>query len=69
MVYPPDNHMKADEFAQNTNIMKAICAFLNSTTGGTLYLGVNDQGYVVGIDNDMKYLKMQLYLRKAEADA
>ncbi len=59
MVYPPDNHMKPDEFAQNTNIMKAICAFLNSTTGGTLYLGVNDQGYVVGIDNDMKYLKMQ----------
>ena len=59
MVYPPDNHMKPDEFAQNTNIMKAICAFLNSTTGGILYLGVNDQGYVVGIDNDMKYLKMQ----------
>lgn len=59
MVYPPDNHMKPDEYAQNTNIMKAICAFLNSTTGGTLYLGVNDQGYVVGIDNDMKYLKMQ----------
>ena len=59
MVYPPDNHMKPDEFAQNANIMKAICAFLNSTTGGTLYLGVNDQGYVVGIDNDMKYLKLQ----------
>ena len=59
MVYPPDNHMKPDEFAQNANIMKAVCAFLNSTTGGTLYLGVNDQGYVVGIDNDMKYLKMQ----------
>lgn len=59
MVYPPDNHMKPDEFAQNTNIMKAICAFLNSDTGGTLYLGVNDQGYVVGIANDMKYLKQQ----------
>jgi predicted DNA-binding transcriptional regulator YafY len=59
MVYPPDNHMKPDEFAQNANIMKAVCAFLNTTTGGTLYLGVNDQGYVVGIDNDMKYLKVQ----------
>ncbi len=59
MVYPPDNHMDPDEFTQNANIMKAICAFLNSTTGGTIYLGVNDQGYVVGIDNDMKYLKMQ----------
>lgn len=59
MVYPPDNNMQPDEFTQNANIMKAICAFLNSTTGGTLYLGVNDQGYVVGLDNDMKYLKMQ----------
>ena len=59
MVYPPDNQMKPDEFTQNANIMKAICAFLNSDTGGTLYLGVNDQGYVVGIESDMKYLKMQ----------
>jgi hypothetical protein len=59
IVFPPDNNMQPDEFAQSMNVMKGICAFLNSTTGGTLYLGVNDQGYVVGIDNDMQYLKMQ----------
>ena len=72
MVYPPDNHMKPDEFAQNANIMKAVCAFLNSTTGGTLYLGVNDQGYVVGIDNDMKYLKtptIEAYMRYVQDTA
>ena len=72
MVYPPDNHMKPDEYAQNTNIMKAICAFLNSTTGGTLYLGVSDQGYVVGIDNDMKYLKtpsIDAYMRYVQDTA
>ena len=59
IIFPPDNNMQPDEFAQSMNVMKGICAFLNSTTGGTLYLGVNDQGYVVGIDNDMQYLKMQ----------
>ena len=59
IVFPPDNNMQPDEFAQSMNVMKGICAFLNSTTGGTLYLGVNDQGYVVGINNDMQYLKTQ----------
>ena len=57
MVYPSNNHMQPDEYAQNINVMKGVCAFLNSTTGGTLYIGVNDQGMVVGIENDMKYLK------------
>jgi hypothetical protein len=59
IVFPPDNNMQPDEFAQSVNVMRGICAFLNSTTGGTLYLGVNDQGYVVGIDNDMQFLKTQ----------
>lgn len=59
IVFPPDNKMQPDEYTQNVNVMKGICAFLNSTTGGTLYLGVNDQGYVVGIENDMQYLKTQ----------
>ena len=48
--------MQPNETAQELNVFRGICAFLNSTTGGTLYIGVNDQGYVVGIDNDMKYL-------------
>ena len=59
IVFPPSNKMQADEYTQNVNVMKGICAFLNSTTGGTLYLGVNDQGYVVGLENDMTYLKTQ----------
>lgn len=59
IVFPPDNNMQPDEYTQNLNVMKGICAFLNSTTGGTLYLGVNDQGYVVGLQNDMKQLKTQ----------
>ena len=56
IVIPPDSQMQADERRQNLNVMKGICAFLNSTIGGTLYLGVNDQGYVTGIKKDMKIL-------------
>jgi len=59
IVFPPNNGMQPDEYAQNVNVMKGVCAFLNSTTGGTLYLGVNDQGYVVGVGNDMRELKAQ----------
>ena len=57
-VYPAGNNMQPNETAQELNVFRGICAFLNSTTGGTLYLGVNDQGYVVGFDNDMKYLRI-----------
>lgn len=59
IVFPPNNSMQPDQYSQNVNVMKGICAFLNSTTGGTLYLGVNDQGYVVGVGNDMHQLKTQ----------
>lgn len=59
MIYPPNKKMQPVEKTQNLNVMKGICAFLNSTVGGTLYLGVNDQGYVVGLANDMSYLKIQ----------
>jgi hypothetical protein len=57
IVFPPDNHMQPSPTTQARNVMRGICAFLNSETGGTLYIGVNDQGYVVGIENDMKALK------------
>ena len=58
MVYPANNRMQPDEYAQNHNVLKGVCAFLNSTTGGTLYLGVSDQGTVTGVEADMKYLKL-----------
>jgi predicted DNA-binding transcriptional regulator YafY len=34
-----------------------VCAFLNTTDGGTLYLGVNDLGYVQGIEGEIAYLQ------------
>jgi predicted DNA-binding transcriptional regulator YafY len=57
IVFPPDNHMQASPTTQARNVMRGICAFLNSETGGTLYIGVNDQGYVVGIEDDMQTLR------------
>ncbi len=54
IVFPPGNHMRADIKTQTTEIMQEICAFLNST-GGTLFLGVNDSGYASGLDADMQF--------------
>lgn len=72
MVYPANNQMQPNQTAQTANVLRAVCAFLNSTNGGTLYLGVNDQGYVVGLDNDMKFLKcssIDTYSRESVQDA
>jgi predicted DNA-binding transcriptional regulator YafY len=72
IVYPPNNHMQPSPNQQLSNVMRGLCAFLNSETGGTLYLGVNDQGYVVGVDNDMQYLHCQTvdsYMRYIQDEA
>lgn len=39
-------------------VAKTICAFMNSN-GGSLFIGVNDKGSVVGIENDYKFLMKQ----------
>lgn len=51
----------AKEQDQRITIMKGICAFLNSSGGGTLYLGVNDLGYVQGIKSDIDYMQKRAY--------
>lgn len=58
IVFPPDNGMEANEGKQLRNVLRGICAFLNSPTGGTLYLGVSDSGYVKGIQRDLEYLNI-----------
>ncbi len=57
VVFVPGESDTANQIQQGKNVMRGVCAFLNSPTGGNLYIGVNDQGYVSGIENDMKYLK------------
>lgn len=68
LVYPANNRMKPDLNTQTQVIMKVICGFLN-TEGGTLYLGVNDEGVACGLDEEMDFFKngsldsLDLYVR------
>ena len=51
----------AKEQNQRLTIMRGICAFLNTKVGGTLYLGVDDLGYIKGVDSDIAYMEKTAY--------
>lgn len=59
-VCPPKNRLKGrDEYEPDTQIwaiLKTICGFLNSTSGGELLIGVRDNGLAVGIGRDIELL-------------
>ncbi len=57
LIYPPerDRHMTADPRLQVADIMKGIDAMLNQK-GGTLFIGVNNNGQPVGLHSDFVYL-------------
>lgn len=38
-------------------ILKTLAGFLNSNTGGTLLIGVTDDGEIIGLENDYQTLK------------
>lgn len=61
LVFPnkKEMRMRPDPQTQETEILQIICGFLNAS-GGTLYLGVNDQGYEAGLANDLAFHKMTL---------
>ena len=52
LLFAPNN---APTYVQQEAIARTICAFINSE-GGTLYLGVNDVGYPVGLSYDLREL-------------
>lgn len=54
LVYPPENHYRADLRIQTYNILKEVAAFLNAE-GGTLYLGVSNEGVATGLENDLAF--------------
>ncbi len=69
IVYPADNKMQPDADRQHYEIAKVICRFLNAE-GGTLYIGVNDQGYECGVQSDLEYYKaanMDKYILRIES--
>lgn len=55
MIYPADNNMRADDRKQGEVIVQTIASFLNSD-GGTLYIGVDNAGYPIGLDGDFRFL-------------
>jgi len=56
IVYPPNAGMQPDPSKQKWAILKTICGFLNTITGGELLLGVNDNGNSCGLRHDIDYL-------------
>ncbi len=54
LVYPPGNHGNEGLEEQTENILHAIMGMMNAD-GGELYIGVNDNGNVVGLYDDLVY--------------
>ncbi|BCG65117.1 MAG: hypothetical protein methR_P2938 [Methyloprofundus sp.] len=45
--------------ALETVVLKTIAGYLNSSTGGTLLIGVTDDGEIIGLEKDYQSLKRQ----------
>ena len=71
-VCPPKNKLKGNtEYEPETqkwSILKTICGFLNSTTGGELLLGVRDNGIASGIAHDYNLLYDDRKIPEANSD-
>ncbi len=71
-VCPPKNKLKGNtEYEPETQkwaILKTICGFLNSTTGGELLIGVRDNGIASGIAHDYELLYEDRRIPEANAD-
>lgn len=52
-----EEYLKALPKELEHSILKSIAAFSNSIEGGTLYIGIDDWGHVVGIENDYSTLR------------
>ncbi len=46
---------------QEKTIFRSLCSFLNTAEGGVLYLGVNDCGYVSGLDSELELLERKTH--------
>ena len=66
LIYSPVSHQPDSD--QPFEIAKQVAAMMN-TDGGTLYLGVNDAGYVTGIENDFPVLGQAAIKMKEKTDA
>lgn len=73
VVFPPMNRrrlisMVADPEQQKWAIIKAVCGFLNSRSGGELIIGIRDTGYADGVEEDMRKLAEMRIIPAADLD-
>lgn len=54
LVFPANNHMRGDLKKQQLEVAQVVCGMLN-TQGGTLFIGVNDNGICTGLNRDFVY--------------
>lgn len=54
LVYPSGNHMRPELRLRTDNVLEAIASFLNAY-GGTVYIGANNSGAGIGVENDLEY--------------
>lgn len=59
---------REDINVQRFNILRTVCAFLNSQSGGDLLIGVNDEGYAVGLENDIRLLSRYHFILEPNID-
>jgi len=52
-----DYHQQSSNKNLEVAVIKTLAGFLNSDTGGTLLIGVSDDGEVLGLDEDFKTLR------------
>lgn len=69
VVFPPNNNMHADLAAQKWAILKAVCGFLNTVSGGEVLLGVTDNGTACGLKNDLEYLYTHKFIGSQTMDS
>lgn len=71
-VCPPKNKLKGSvEYEPDTQIwaiLKTVCGFLNSVSGGDLLIGVRDNGLAVGIARDCELLFNDRRIPEANSD-
>ena len=65
LIYSPTSHQPDAD--QPFEIAKQIAAFMN-TAGGDLYMGIDDNGFVTGIENDYPVLGDALIMMNAKMD-
>jgi hypothetical protein len=73
VVFPPKNRLQTsnlpDPDTQKWAIIKTVCAFLNSYSGGELIIGVNNNGIACGLNSDIAELSRLGRIKDANLDS